>query len=190
MSKILPVAIALTVIGSALELPQTANSDIIPPAAFEPGLVVFATDHDLGLESLSLAKIDPVTCHVTDTATIAYDPSQSGDTMIHQNFEPGIWIVAESTFKHGKETTVIKYDNGSYAFPVEEGEVTYVGKLVLTTGTSTISMPDRTQLDRYIDGQYDITAEPIVVVPWITPFSTDDLSPVAGCNPSLFDEAI
>lgn len=189
MSKILPAAIALTLIGSALELPQTANSDIIPAALFEPGLVVFATDHDLGLESLSLAKIDPQTCYVTDTATITYDPSHSGDTMIHQDFEPGIWIIAQSTFKHGKETTIIKYDNGSYAFPVEEGEVTYVGKLILTTGTSTIAMPDRETLDRYIDGQIDITAEPKVVVPWITPFSTDEFSPVTGCNPSPLGEA-
>lgn len=190
MSKILTAAIALTLFGSVVDFPQTANSDIIPAAPIDAGLVVFATDHDIGLKSLRLAKINPNTCYVTDTATIDYDPSQSGDTMIHQDFEPGIWIIAQSTFKRGKETTIIKYDNGSYAFPVEKGEVTYVGKLILTTGTSTIAMPDRDTLDRYVAGNLDITTEPNVVVPWVTPFTTDALSPVADCNPSPIAEAI
>lgn len=190
MTKLLSALFAFALFGGA-----NINSQDIPPQNIndnqdqdnipEDGLVVVAMNNDTGLETLRFAKINPRTCFVEKTATIDYDITRSGDALVHDAFEPGIWVVAETTFKDGRERTVTKYENGSFAFEVTPGDVTYVGKLKLSRESSMIDRPDRDALTEYLDAQADINALPNVVVPWITPYSTDmseERSPVANCN--------
>ena len=180
MSKILIALFAFALIGSANVPQQETDIELYVPQ----GTVVVATDIDAGLEKLLFSKIDPLTCHATKSVTIDYDPSMGGEILLHDTFDAGIWVVAQSTFKDGFARTVTKYENGTFAFPVEDGEVTYVGKLVLSPGASEIALPDPVSLQKYVDSTPEITSEPNIVIPWIIPYSSDELNPVLECTPA------
>lgn len=184
MSKIVIAFFAFALIGSANVTSSKINQEMDLDLYVPRGTVIVATDIDIGLERLRFSKIDPATCHATKSLTIDYDPGMGGETLLHDTFDAGIWVVAESTFKDGFARTVTKYENGTFAFAVEEGQVTYVGKLVLSPGASEIALPDPVSLKDYVDGTPDITGEPNIVIPWIVPYSSDEMSPVSDCTPA------
>lgn len=183
MSKFLSALFAFALFGSPNITPRQLELGQDPLE--QAGLVVIAMHNDPGLEMLSLAKINPATCYVEKTVGLEYDPTLSGDTFVHEAVEPGVWVVAETTFREDKKRTVVRYENGTFAFEVTPDQATYVGKLTLSKNTSKIDRPDREALNQYIIDKADIPMNTNIAVPWITPYSADasvERAPVANCN--------
>ena len=187
MKKFAAPIFALSLVSCATDLqPKTAldlsSLDTIP----QNGFVAVSVDSDDGFYGLNFAKIDPMTCHVTDTVSFnerTYKRGVKGDTHIVDSFEPGVWVVGGTTFVDGKEKTITKFEGYALAFRVEPGEFIHVGKLLLSVGESTIEAPEAESLAHYVELNTDITMQATPVSPWLTPYSHNTNYPVPGCNP-------
>lgn len=186
MFKTVTAMLMLALFGYTSELPQKTDLDLPFDANSENGLVALAMDSDSGLAALSFARIDPLTCHVTHSATYGDEYSAeglAGDTHIVEAFEPGVWVVDATTFISGNERTITKFEHHTMAFRVKAGQFIHVGKLNLSTSGSTIASADLEQLNEYMSEYPEINVTPISVNPWLTPFSRDATIDVLGCSP-------
>ncbi|MBT5074380.1 MAG: hypothetical protein HOJ34_09570 [Kordiimonadaceae bacterium] len=186
MFKTVTAMLMLTLFGYTSELPEQTDLNLPFDASSENGLVALAMDSDSGLAALSFSRIDPLTCHVTHSATFGDEFSAeglAGDTHIVEAFEPGVWVVDATTFISGRERTITKFEHHTMAFRVKAGQFIQVGKLNLSTSGSTIASADLDELKQYLTEFPEINAEPITVNPWLTPFSRDTAIDVLGCSP-------
>lgn len=176
----------LALFGYTSELPQTTDLDAPFDAGNANGLVALAMDSDSGLAALSFARIDPLTCHVTHSATYGDEYSAeglAGHTHMVESFEPGVWVVDATTFISGNERTITKFEHHTMAFRVKAGEFIHVGKLNLSTSGSTIASADLAELENYMSEYPLINVAPVSVNPWLTPFSRDTAVEVPACSP-------
>lgn len=186
MIKTVSAMLMLALFGYSSELPQTTDLDAPFDATSENGLVALAMDSDSGLAALSFSRIDPLTCHVTHSATFGDEYSAeglAGDTHIVESFEPGVWVVDATTFISGRERTITKFEHHTMAFRVKAGQFIHVGKLNLSTSGSTIASADLGELENYMTEYPAIKVAPTSVNPWLTPFSRDTEVEVPACSP-------
>ena len=186
MNKYLVPVFALAIAGYTTA--PTDDKPAEPEAPLATGMVAVTMKSNDGFAEISFAKINARTCHVEKTISYEdtnYPKGISGDTHLIENFETGTWVIEGTTFIHGRNKIITRFEDGALTFDVKKGTFVHLGNLELSTSGSTLSQEVIEHLAHYVAGNPVVRADPTIVKPRITPFSHDLKKPVSGCNPTL-----